>query len=110
MAHAFVKFLGDASDRLLRTYPIIDEVRDSGSHWALTYPKRRDGGRPRAVADGDTMFIARLTHSPNDIRIFGRAIARAHVDDRDTATRPKSRCGPGRSTGRSISESNIPNS
>jgi hypothetical protein len=32
------------------------------------------------------MFIARLTHSPNDIRIFGRALARAHVDHRDTAT------------------------
>ena len=86
MAHAFVKFLGDASERLPRTYSIIDQVRESGCHWACTYPKRRDGGRPRAVADGDTMFIGRLTHSPNDIRIFGRAIARAHVDERDTAS------------------------
>jgi hypothetical protein len=32
------------------------------------------------------MFMGRMTHSPNDTLIFGRAIGMRHVDERDTAT------------------------
>jgi hypothetical protein len=32
------------------------------------------------------IFIGRFTHTPNDIRIFGRAIGMCHVPGRDDAT------------------------
>ena len=80
---AWVKFFGQGHDRASPDAAILDQIDGAGCHWACTYPK---GRRPRSVSNGDTMFMGRLTHSPNDTLIFGRAIALAHVDDRDTAS------------------------
>jgi hypothetical protein len=62
---------------------ILEEVRQSGSHWACTYPK---GKRPRMVHDGAIMFMGRLVKDPKDILIYGRAVAIHHEPGRDDAT------------------------
>lgn len=81
--HAFVKFFGQGHERASTDEAIIDAIDGAGCHWACTYPKT---ARPRSVQDGDTMFMGRMTHSPNDTLIFGRAIGLAHVDERDKAS------------------------
>ena len=80
---AFVKFLGQATNRVSLGHPILDELVSSGCHWALAYPADR---RPRNVKDGSEMFIGRLTYDPADIVIFGRATGMRHVEGRDDAT------------------------
>ena len=83
-ARAFVKFVDTNNSRRLLTVPVFDLLEHSGSHWAVCYPKNK---RPRKAEDGDVVFIGALTKDPaRDIRIYGRAIAMAHDDDRDTAT------------------------
>lgn len=81
--NAFVKFFGEGHNRLDRSYPSLEEIQRSGCHWACTYPATR---RPRAVRDGDTLFVGRLVRDPNDTMIFGRAIGRAHRPGNDEAT------------------------
>jgi hypothetical protein len=80
---AFVKFFGEGRNRASRTMPTLEELDRSGSHWACTYPR---GKRPRAVRDGDTLFLARLVADPNDILVFGRATGMRHRDERDDAS------------------------
>jgi hypothetical protein len=80
---AFVKFFGEASNRIDRESRIFDEVSRAGCHWACTYPR---GKRPRAVRDGAVMFMGRLVNEPNDTIIFGRAIGLRHEPGRDDAT------------------------
>lgn len=79
---SFVKFLGQGYDRETLELPVIEELESSGCHWAVSYPK---GKRPRITKDGDIIFIARMVVG-NDIIIFGRAVAIAHVEGRDDAT------------------------
>lgn len=81
-SQAFVKFFGQGHDREPWNMAVLDEVVSSGSHWACTYPRRR---RPRAVQDGDVMFMGRLVANPHDTVIYGRAIALQHVEGRDDA-------------------------
>jgi len=80
---AFVKFLGEGDNRVELTFPTVDELVSSGCHWAVAYPASK---RPSGVRDDAVMFIARLTHSPYDMRIFGRAIGMKHAPGRDDAT------------------------
>jgi hypothetical protein len=80
---AFVKFLGEGDNRVSLSFFTIDEIERSGCHWAVAYPASK---RPTGVEDDALIFIARLTYDPNDIRIFGRAIALRHVPGRDDAT------------------------
>ena len=81
---AFVKFLGEGHNRVaISSYTTIEEIEETRCHWAVPYPANR---RPRTVKDGAVMFIARLTKEPNDIRIFGRAIAMKHDPVRDNAS------------------------
>lgn len=79
---AFVKFFGQGSNRAPLSLMTIVEVERAGCHWGLSYPASK---RPSGVRDGAVMFISRLT-SPNDIRVFGRAIGLQHVPGRDDAT------------------------
>jgi hypothetical protein len=81
-SQAFVKFLGESSNRKPLSFPTIEEIEPAGCHWALGYPEKK---RPRNVKDGAVMFIARLVDGP-DIRIFGRAIGMPYVPGRDDAT------------------------
>jgi hypothetical protein len=79
----FVKFFGQGSNRSLRERAVLDAVATSGSHRICTYPR---GRRPRAVREGDVMFMGHLVSGPNDIRVYGRAVARAYVEGRDDAS------------------------
>jgi hypothetical protein len=80
---AFVKFFGEGHNRAPRSLTVLEEVDGSGSHWACTYPK---GKRPTGVHDGALMFMGRLVAAPNDIMVYGRAIASAHQPGRDDAS------------------------
>lgn len=79
-----VKIFGEADSRAQWSMDVLQEVDESGSHWACTYPRGR--GRPRNVETGDAMYIARMVQAPNDYLIYGRAAALAHVDARDVAS------------------------
>ncbi|MEY8838668.1 phospholipase D family protein, partial [Cribrihabitans sp. XS_ASV171] len=80
---AFVKFLGEGDNRVPLSFSTIDEIERAGCHWAVAYPSSK---RPTGVQDEATIFIARLTRDPNDIRIFGRAVGMKHQPGRDDAT------------------------
>lgn len=71
---AFIKFLGEGSNRAPLSYDTLEEIKRAGCHWAVAYPASK---RPSGVKDGAIIFIGRLTREPNDIRIFGRAIGLA---------------------------------
>lgn len=81
----FVKFFGKGNikDRVELHGLVWDEVKRAGCHWACSYPKNK---KPRQVRDGDIMFLGRLTRQPNDIMIFGYAIASKYKEGRDDAT------------------------
>jgi hypothetical protein len=81
--HGFVKFFGQGSNRSPRERTVLDAVKTAGSHRICTYPR---GRRPRAVRDGDVMFMGHLVSGPNDIRVYGRAMTRAYEEDRDDAS------------------------
>ncbi|WP_434733560.1 phospholipase D family protein [Rhizobium sp. YTUHZ044] len=80
---AFVKFLGEGSNRVPLSYSTRDEIDSALCHWALAYPATK---RPQAVKEGAVMFIGRLTYEPTDIFIFGRATGMRHVPGRDDAS------------------------
>src|SRR3954452_7730450 len=82
MVEGFVKFFGQGSNRSRRDRPVLDAVSTSGSHRICTYPR---GRRPRAVREGDVMFMGHLVSGPNDIKVYGRAVARAYEEGRDDA-------------------------
>ncbi|HEX3240527.1 MAG TPA: phospholipase D family protein [Solirubrobacterales bacterium] len=79
----FVKFFGKSDNRAPRSYPVLEELKSGGCHWACTYPRNK---RPTSVPDGAVMFMSRLVHSPNDTMIFGRAIGRRYEEGRDDAS------------------------
>lgn len=79
----FVKFFGQGSNRSPRDRFVLDAVKTSGSHRICTYPRDR---RPRSVRDGDVMFMGHLVSGPNDIKVYGRAVARAYEEGRDDAS------------------------
>ena len=79
---AFVKFLGESSNRAALSLSTIEEISRSCCHWAIGYPAKK---RPKSVEDGAAMFISRLVEG-SDTRIFGLAVAMKHVPGRDDAT------------------------
>lgn len=79
----FVKFFGQGSNRSSRERTVLDAVEASGSHRICTYPR---GRRPRSVRDGDLMFMGHLVGGPNDIEVYGRAVAQAYAEGRDDAS------------------------
>jgi hypothetical protein len=82
---AFVKFFGNARNRVSPEVRVLDVLARTGAHRGGSYPA---GRRPRSVRDGDRMFQARLVVLPGgvgDIVVFGRAVAFAYVEGRDDA-------------------------
>jgi hypothetical protein len=79
----FVKFFGQGSNRSSQDRTVFDAVKTSGSHRICTYPV---GRRPRQPRDGDLMFIGHLVKGPDDIKVYGRAIAMRHEPGRDDAS------------------------
>lgn len=82
MTRGFVKFFGQGDNRSPLDRSVLGAVRISGSHRICTYPR---GRRPRSVREGDVMFMGHLVSGPNDIRVYGRAVARAYEEGRDDA-------------------------
>lgn len=80
---AYVKFLGEGSNRAPLSLATIEEIVRAGCHWAVAYPASK---RPTGVKDDAVIFIGRLTQEPNDIRVFGRAIGMRYERGRDDAT------------------------
>jgi hypothetical protein len=80
----FVKFFGEGINRKEHTFPVLEEVKRAGCHWACTFPKSK---KPRMVHDGAIMFMGRLVAHPNDTLIFGRAIGMQYKEGRDDATK-----------------------
>jgi len=82
---AWVKFFGNARNRVSPATSVLDVLERTGAHRAGSYPA---GRRPRSVRDGDRMFQARLVTDAGiaDILVFGRAIALRHVEGRDDAS------------------------
>jgi hypothetical protein len=81
---AHLKFMGTSNDRLSPDTEVRSQIIGSGCYYACCYPRTR---RPRKEKAGDTIFLGRLTRSPDDTLIFGRAIAlRQHDDGDDNAT------------------------
>ena len=80
---AFVKLLGKSDNRVPLDSPTFDELENGDCHWVVCYPTAK---RPRSVKDDDIIFMGRLTRKPNDIRVFGRAIANEYKEGRDDAT------------------------
>jgi hypothetical protein len=83
VSRAFVKFFGQGSNRSLRDRAVFDAVKTSGSHRICTYPA---GRRPRQPRDGDLMFMGHLVKGPDDILVYGRAVAVRHEPGRDDAS------------------------
>jgi hypothetical protein len=80
---AFVKIFGESHSREDCSASVLDEVRESGCHWACTYPRDK---RPRRVHDGGLMFMGRLVRNPNDILVYGRAVGMQYQRGRDDAS------------------------
>jgi hypothetical protein len=80
---AFVKFFATNAYRRQRSTAVFDEISDTESHWALSYPTTK---RPRQPKTGEVMFISTMVHSPRDHLIYGRAIAYQHQPGRDDAS------------------------
>ncbi len=79
----FVKFFGISSKRKSRSISVLQELQEDGPHWACSYPPNK---RPRIVKDGDIMYMGVMVREPDDILIFGRAIAMKHNEKRDVAS------------------------
>lgn len=79
----FVKFYGKNESRADLNELVKDQVAGTHCHFAVTFPKGK--GRPRRYNDGDIVFMARMLHG-NDYAIFGKAICRKHIDNRDVAS------------------------
>ena len=82
---AWVKFFGNARNRVSPDVTVLEVLERTGAHWGGWYPV---GRRPRSVREGAAMFLARLVtaHGVGDIAVFGRATAVAYVEGRDDAT------------------------
>lgn len=81
----FVKFFGKGNERMSLNNTVKGEIDSSHSHFAMTFPNRKDNRRPRRFRDGDIVFIARMVEG-QDYAIYGRAISCAHQDKRDIAS------------------------
>jgi hypothetical protein len=81
-SRGFVKFFGQGNNRSPCDRSVFDAVKISGSHRICTYPR---GRRPRAIRDGDLMFMGHLVSGPNDIKVYGRAVALAYEEENDDA-------------------------
>lgn len=79
---SFVKFYGSNADRAPRIRTTLSAVQRAGNHAVCTYPT---GKRPRQVRDGAIMFMGRLIEDPNDVMIYGRAIAKHYEEGADDA-------------------------
>ncbi len=77
---AFVKLVGSSVDRVSVFYNIADDIESGGFHRLAAYHKR-----PNRIKQNSVIFWARFTNEPDDLRVFGRAIAMPYIEE-DNAT------------------------
>ena len=81
----FIKFFGKNDNRSDLSAKVVNELDGGCSHFALSFSRSKNDGRPRRYRNGDVVFMARMTNT-KDYAIFGRAITYAHQDKRDIAS------------------------
>ena len=79
----YIKFFGTAHDRVPLTFTTRQEIERALCHYACDFSENK---KPRQIQDGDIIYMARMTHSPYDYAIYGKAEAIKFVDGRDEAT------------------------
>jgi HKD family nuclease len=79
----YIKFYGRGDDRADWNETVKELVEGTHCHFAVTFPD--PSRRPRRYNEGDIIYMARMI-TGQEYAIFGKAIARKHVDDRDIAT------------------------
>jgi HKD family nuclease len=79
----FVKFYGTGVYRANLDETVKDQVEGTHCHFAVTFPDGK--GRPRRYKEGDIVYMACMLHE-NDYAIFGKAVCRKHIDNRDIAS------------------------
>lgn len=81
---AYVKLLGEATNRSPLSLSVLDEVERSGCNLTLAFPRGKRPGAP----EGSLMFISRMVtqSGQGDIRVFGFATAHAHEVESDDAS------------------------
>ena len=80
---SFIKLWGHAGNRASLSMSVHEEVIRSESYFACAYPLKK---KPASVKNGSVIYMGRLMTKPNDIRIFGRAVAIRHDDHFDFAS------------------------
>lgn len=80
----YVKFIGAAWRRVPATTSSKQVIEDSLCHYAVSFGTHK---RPLGVADGDTIYISRMTEFPSDFKVFGKAQAYSFVAERDHSTK-----------------------
>lgn len=80
----FIKFYGTNDERAGWNEKVIDEIAGTHCHFAVTFSD--SNGRPRRYQEGDVIYIARMLEG-GEYAIYGRAIARSHIDSRDVASK-----------------------
>jgi hypothetical protein len=79
----YIKFFGTSKRRYPFSLTIKEEIANAHCHYACGFSINK---KPRQVNDGDIIYMACMTHSPNNYAIFGKAEAIKFVEDRDKAT------------------------
>lgn len=80
----YIKFFGRSNNRVALDFSVKEEIDRALCHYACGFPLKK---KPRQVNEGDVVFMARLTKSPNDYAIFGRAVALKYTEGRDSASK-----------------------
>lgn len=80
----FIKIFGTKDDRASLGYSTKEEIEESHCHYALSFSRRKNDGRPTRYRDGDVVFMATMLHGHN-YAIFGRGICYSHHHNRDIA-------------------------
>lgn len=79
----YIKFLGWDQNRLPLSTNVDHVLIISHCHYGVGFSPSR---KPKEFKNGDRIFLARMTSSPNDYAIFGRGYAIEFDEERDWAT------------------------
>jgi hypothetical protein len=80
----YVKFFGTGQNRVPLEHSVEDEIDAALCHYACGFPENKQPWKPNT---GDVIYMARMTYSPNDYAIFGKASAISYVPGRDKFTK-----------------------
>lgn len=79
----YVKFFGTGKNRVPFSHSVKREIESGLCHYACGFPENK---QPWQINSGDIIYMARMTESPKDYAIFGKAEAVNFVPGRDRFT------------------------